>query len=261
MLDLSAIKLRVIPDEGPERELLAGGTRSGKSTLGEVQLLKFLRDYISARTLIIDSKPRFRAEWELNGVRADWRYRKWRHGSFIPGSVRLDIFATDFGLANAWKLGHRVAIAQTEKRAERPLLLLAIEKFFDQAKWGKWQMLFVDELADFFNKSGFPLAGLDSIERSVRAGGERGQGGIFGTQRPRGIPIPLMSEMNKLGLFRLDFAPDVAHLHNGGLPDDIEPPIENRIFYLYDKASREGDYYRLNMPSRHQEPESLTNRP
>jgi energy-coupling factor transporter ATP-binding protein EcfA2 len=232
-----------------QRGLIIGGTGSGKSTLAEVVTNMFEAEYPTGRTLIADTKPRFRAEWELNGRKAAHRYKHWDHGAPIPGSYVLDLALPDFGMSTAWKLGAKVVIAQSERMAEWPIILDVIDAFFREARANRPQLLYVDELMDFFQRSGHPLKGAsyDSILRSVRAGRERGLAVLTGSQRPVGIPVQIVSELTKLYLFRLDNENDIDHLEDFGIPANATLPHKDRDFYYYDKTVRRGGLYRLKL--------------
>src|SRR6478752_7358197 len=75
-----------------ERGIALGTTGSGKSTLIDTLRRQWLAEHgARARVLIVDSKPRYRAQWELTGVstRFSRRYKGWAHGEFVMGSVVL----------------------------------------------------------------------------------------------------------------------------------------------------------------------------
>ena len=99
-------------------------------------------------------------------------------------------------------------------------------------------MVYVDEGLDFFHTNAVARGGSDAILRCARAGRERGLSLLFGTQRPKGIPVQIKSEMTKLYLFRLDYAKDVAELRDMGYPGDKYPaPTKDHLFRLWDKST------------------------
>lgn len=209
-----------------ERGLVVGGTGTGKSTLMEFLIADFVQRYRNGRVVIADTKPRFRAEWELNGTSAAKRYKHWDHGTVIPGSVVGDLSRADGGLSDAWTLGHRVVILQTDAQREWPAILRVLATFFKQARTSRPQLAVADETQDFFGSNGQPIAGLgehrDVLLRFVRAGRERGAAVLFGMQRPVGIPVPLKNELTKLYLFGLANEDDVDELWKFGIR--IEAP-------------------------------------
>jgi hypothetical protein len=70
-----------------QRGILVGCVGSGKSTLGTELVRRFLQDEPRALVGLIDSKPRYRAEWSINGTRM--RYHDWAAGDTLAGSVAL----------------------------------------------------------------------------------------------------------------------------------------------------------------------------
>ena len=222
--------LELTPRPG-ERFLAVGGTRVGKSTLTDFLLREFAAAH-ECEILILDSKPRFRAEETSFGRPAREHYRKWAPGPTIPGSVRLDIDRKR-ALDNAFRNGRRIAIAQTDDTAQLPYLLRQAELFFDRADAKKPRVLYVDELADFFTKNGWPKMGSDIIERVYRAGGERGLGGWSAAQRPRGIPVTVADFSDEVAVFRMNNQADVAYLHQLGLPRQVQAPDTPHVFRLW----------------------------
>src|SRR5690349_21239400 len=53
-----------------ERGLLLGMTGTGKSVLGEVIIDRWYEDERNSDIIILDTKPRFMAQWQLNGLPA-----------------------------------------------------------------------------------------------------------------------------------------------------------------------------------------------
>jgi hypothetical protein len=244
----------VVHGFGAERGFIVGGSGSGKSTLLERIQARVLTDYPKAPMLLLDTKPRFRAERELNGASAAHRYKHWDYGSPIPGSVVLDYRERNYGMQLAQDLGARIWIFQDEREAVRPLMLDAAEWFFAHAKGPRLpRLLVVDETLDFFSRNGYPVKGASSdiLLRVARAGRERGVLGLFATQRPSGIPPQLYVEATKVYLFRLDRDEDVKTLiANGAMPRDTWPPEEDRIFKYYDKRTKTFRLLTLRIPER-----------
>jgi energy-coupling factor transporter ATP-binding protein EcfA2 len=227
-----------------ERGLVAGRSGSGKSTLAYPALVNgFLRRYANSIAMITDTKPRFRADVDLHGISASRHYRGMDHGvPVIPDSVRLDLMAwPDFGIKAAMQLGHRVLIAQTNGYDnENMLAAFAIDRFYKHARFNRPALVYVDELLDFYNLNGTPKRGMpNSILRCVRAGREKGLATLLATQRTKGIPIQVSSELSKVYLGALDVEDDVEHLQsNGAVPLDFEPPTDDKVFRFYDKLRR-----------------------
>jgi hypothetical protein len=234
-----------------DRMMILGATGTGKSTLAEAMMADALRRYRDLRILILDSKPRFRAVWETNGLSAAPRYRRWAHGTApMPDSIALPTDDPAGALGDAWRFDGRVAIAQAPKGADDTEtlyeLLRAASAFFDQARADRPQLLYVDEVMDFFYMNGSPIGKDMTILQTVRAGRELGIGLMAATQRPRGIPAQLLQESNSMALFWLRNTDDLDRLQDFSLPhgEQLMPRRNNRTFYFYDheRPSRAGTY-------------------
>jgi hypothetical protein len=82
--------------------------------------------------------------------------------------------------------------------------------------------------------------GEDAILRTARAGRERGIALLFGSQRVKGVPIQIVSEMTKLYGFGLDVVDDQKRLEDFGYPYRNYPlPEEDRVFRFWDKKNRQ----------------------
>lgn len=234
-LEFSEISLRE-----RERGFLLGGTGSGKTTLEEMLIADFYNRYPSSRVLILDSKPRFRAEFHPNGLPAKRTFKHWKPSTTMPGSVLIR-YASQ--LDDAWRLGARIVVAQCERQAERPLLVACAEKFFNDARHSRPQMLCVDETADFFNLNGSPIGGSgDALVRTARAGRERGTAALYCSQRPKSIPGSIIEELTQLYLFSLDSRDALKRCIEMGAPEWIEPPEHNYEFMLWTKRDKRQVY-------------------
>lgn len=246
MPDRAPVQLGDLSLRERERAMVIGGTGSGKSTLADQLAADFVRRYGSrgGRLLIVDSKPRYRAEWTARGVSAAPRYRAWDHGPVIPGSVVVDEPAQ---LDMAWKMGARVVITQGEgaSTADAARMVATARAFYRQAKSSRPQLLQVDEGLDFYHSNGAPKGGDDVFSQTARAGRERGMGLLFGAQRTKGIPALLMSELAKLYAFRLDNWQDAKRYTEMGAPE--VPRLQHEhVFYYWTKR----EYGRLWGPYR-----------
>ena len=222
-----------------ERALLLGGTGSGKTTLETLLLSDFYKRYKTSRILILDSKPRFRAEFLVTGISAKRRYRHWQPDAPIPGSVVIDSPA-DLDLA--WRQS-RIVIAACEHAAERWRLVECAERFYNSARHTRPQLLCVDETADFFHINGSPIAGsTDALVRIARSGRERGTAALYCSQRARSLPSSIIEEMSQLYLFVLDGIADLKRCVEMGAPADIEPPPREHQFNLWTKRDRRKVY-------------------
>jgi hypothetical protein len=229
-----------------ERGLFVGTTRTGKSTLGAVLLDNWVQRDTNSLTLLVDPKPRFKAQYDQTGLPAAWRYRSWRKGTTIPHSYRLQPGANGTDLARLFEIARAntpknrgaVIIAQPSGHhiaSWYPWLNYCIHEFYGLANKKRWLYLYVDELLAFLRASRSLHTGVIQV---ITAGGERGIGFLGGTQRPRWIAVEAMTELTKLYLFRIDTWLDLKHLREMGLPPTFRAPDEDHIFNYFDKHTR-----------------------
>jgi hypothetical protein len=150
------------------------------------------------------------------------------------------------------QLGHRVLIAQTNGYDnENMLAAFAIDRWYKHARYTRPSLVYVDELLDFYNLNGTPKRGMpNSILRCVRAGREKGLASLLSTQRLKGIPVQVTSELSKVYLGALDVDDDIEHLAaNGGIPPGFQPPQDDRVFAFYDKRKRQSLLFTLTPDS------------
>jgi len=247
-ISLDQISLRVTRKDGADRGFLVGGSGSGKSTLADLLGAEFVHRYYGrgGRRLILDSKPRYRAQWTVSGTSAARRYKRWAHGQPIPGSVVVD---TPADLTHAFALGHRTVIAQCEDSRELPRLVATAAAFLRDARASRPQLIQVDETMDFYHGNGMPRGGDDTITKFARAGRERGNAVLYCSQRTKSIPATLMSELNRLYALQLDYLADAKRLQEMGCPPFELPqrPYEFRYWFKGDRATVFGPY-RLDIP-------------
>lgn len=236
------------------RGLAVGGTGSGKTTLEEQVIADWLRRYPrDGRTLILDSKPRFRAEWQLNGLGAKRLYRRWGHGRIVPGSVLLPIGGDPRdNLRQAWAHKHSVAIAQVDRVRgldDVPWLLAYLRSFFADSDRRRHQLVVIDEAADYFSSSAAYSKGHPMVQ-VARSGREVGCSLFACSQRPRGIPPSFLTEATQYYVFALDHDKDLAHLHTVGLPEHLSEPSEEFQFLAYNKRTKKHGYYTVDLGGR-----------
>jgi hypothetical protein len=227
----------IAPKKG-QRGLILGGSRSGKSVLEDMLLRHIVSVRPTVEGLLLDSKPRFRAEVERTGpggkiVRdAKRHYSDWEPGPTVPASYRMDIHSEN-PLSGYWKPDDpcRIVIAQTAEETERARLLEIANQWFQQRKRGADRLLIVDELLDFYHGNGVCISSRCNAPLKVnRAGGERGFSGLYGAQRPKGIPVQITEELSILYLFHLRFEQDMKYLWENGVPTSVYPPDEKHAF-------------------------------
>jgi hypothetical protein len=224
-----------------------GETRTGKSTLANALIDQWARHDAAARILIVDTKPRFRAAWDLTGVRADHRYRHWRQGAYVPHSVRLPPLCSVREMRQGWDIARTITpkgrglilVAQPPVAIEGvagyfPWLDYLIRGHFADLNKRWWNYLYIDEMLSFMRSSRKLHAGTVQM---ITAGGELGHTFLGGTQRPRWIPVEAMTEVTKLFAFRMSSDEDVDHLRGMGLPGGFRLPRVRHQFHVYDKVS------------------------
>jgi hypothetical protein len=243
----SSVPLSRLSLRDRERGLVLGGTGTGKSTLADVLGREFVNRYRSqnARRLILDSKPRYRGEYLINGLPAKRRYKRWGHGAPIPRSVICD---DPHDMERAFAMAPNV-IVQGESISDVPRLVACASAFLRSSRAGRPQLLQVDEVLDFYHPNGMARGGDDAITRAVRAGRERGTGCLICSQRTKGIPAPLMEELSRCYLFRLDYRADAKRLQEMGAPVTMVPPRRAFEFVYWTKAEYEQVYgpYKLSI--------------
>lgn len=223
-----------------ERGFIVGMTETGKSTLAETLIYDWVNEFRKGYVIIIDSKPRFRAEKELSGIptSVSRRYEKWDYGPGpFPGSVVLPLRDIDGELRMAVSLGYRIIIAQVDDRfKDIGKLNNVIISGYNHRKKGKPLLFYVDETNNFFrhvnSKEG------SGIVMVLTSGRERYVGALLAGQRPRHVSVEAMECMTKLYSFYFPFDEDVKHLKAMGIPAEWKrptAPIDAHVFSLYDR--------------------------
>lgn len=221
-----------------QRGLMIGTTRAGKSTLMEYLIADFRKSYRNSCTLVIDTKPRFKATYDLDGMVAGRRYRNWRGGSHVPVSYRLPVGShlsrQVWSIADREHIGACV-IAQTDDRDMYGWLDRTIQEFYHQANKKNDLLLVVDEMMAFLQGRATHSKG---VVTSIVSGGEKGIGFLGGTQRPKFVPNEAMTELTKLYAFEFDYKEDIKKLFAMGLPEEFSIPDERHYFSYYDKWTK-----------------------
>lgn len=228
---MSAIELHVT-SRGADRATLIGATGTGKSTLAAHIMRAFKDDYPDARVLIMDTKPRWRAEFLGDGTRAERRYKRMAQGDIIGGSMALDRLQ-DWSLVWDHDVNpSQVVVAQRLGTRRRPAThraniyfqVACAERFFATQDAKRPSLIYFDEGMDFFHGSAAARGGSDIVQRCYRAGREMGLVPMSGFQRPIGINIQTLTEINYCALFDLNFDKDVRRLWEMGWPKQYGPP-------------------------------------
>lgn len=230
-----------------DRVVIAGGSESGKSTIAagskdfafnNTILGRFHYNYKDSKILIVDSKPRFRAQYKTNGLSDKKTYASWSHGAYIPTSIRCDLTIEDLDLALARS---NIVICQSDDiDNEYVAVANLINHFRNNANTSESRLVFIDEIMDFYTSNGTPKSGTGNmLIRCARAGAERNISTVIATQRLKGIPPQFFELCTRIYLFRLDYTPDYKRLQEAGAPKEFLPPLYNHEFKLWDKKNRD----------------------
>lgn len=227
-----------------ERGIILGETGTGKSTLGEVLIDNWYNMDKKADIIILDTKPRFMAQWQLNGWSAKPLYTKWDYGAYVPNSVVIPLYKPDVEVGHAWRLGYRIIIAQIEERSDIHKLDSVLKAAYHRRRKGRHLRVYVDELNNFFRPGTGKAVG-DGIIMVITAGRERSTSFLGAAQRPRWISVEAMESMTKLYWFHTPFKDDTKHLMSMGIPETAHcgpmPPPPGvpgpRVFYFFDKKT------------------------
>jgi len=139
------------PAEG-EREGIFGGTRSGKSSYMDWQIREIQHSRPDAMQILVDSKPRYRAETVRGPFRKGRRnaahlYTSWAKGPVLPNSVAIDLW-DDKPFANLFRPGE-VVILQSGESADWKRMLALLDAFVRANFKGRERRVVVDECLDF----------------------------------------------------------------------------------------------------------------
>lgn len=229
-----------------ERGILLGMTRVGKSTLAEYLIARWREEYEGCHTILFDSKPRFKAEYELYGVKTahSRRYANWDYGVTIPGSVVIPLKNPRAEIAHAWSLGFDTIIAQVTRRTEILRLDTAMQAAYEDRKKNVPLFFYVDEMNNFFRSARSATVG---ITMAITSGGEKSTAFLGAAQRPRWIGVEAMESMTKLYWFQTPFTEDIAHLRSMGTPADAKPPKVKYVFYFFDRLTNIQGNCRINL--------------
>jgi hypothetical protein len=216
-----------------DRGILVGSSGSGKSTLAEWQLREFRKQYPKSRIAVFDTKPRWRATRLVDGTSPKRLYRPLAKGDTIADSVSCGRLQ-DWGLA--WDHDNnptQTVIFQNLTSTHDDNVryqVAAAERLFQSQRASRPTLAYFDEGMDFFGTNSGAKGGSDIVQRIFRAGRERNLSGLLAMQRPKGVNIQILSEMNRAYLFRLLFDEDMKRMHEMGWPRNIPPPEEDYVF-------------------------------
>lgn len=221
--------------EKAQRACLIGKTRTGKSTLGTEIIRRFIHEYPTARILIIDSKPRYRAQFNPDGQAM--RYRNWVTGDKLENSVGI------FDVANLKSLFvlfpivvfHSMTNAGMRVPAYELKASVLADQLFRLSGPKLPTLIYIDEFYDLTHGNSVIVD--KEILKTIRAGGEKNMAVLAGAQRPRSIPIPILSESDKYYIFKLKKGEDKKYLRDYGVLLNRE--ANGHQFVYYDDSNAE----------------------
>lgn len=142
----------LIPGPG-ERHAVFGGTRAGKSAYQDFSMREVQDSRPDAMQILIDTKPRFRAESE-KGLRPRWRhdashrYQSWAKGPVVPNSVVVDIWDSK-PFSGTFERPGEIVILQSGDAADWKRMLTLLDGFVKANINGRERRIIVDECLDF----------------------------------------------------------------------------------------------------------------
>jgi hypothetical protein len=231
---------QITPIKG-KRVAIFGSSRTGKSVLADHIHFNIVKTRPQSQILLLDTKPRYRAELIRYGPGgrfikdADYLYKDWEKGPYIPGSYHHDINSND--LSPYWRPKDpcRTVILQTDRDHERARLLeISDEQWFEKRIPHADRVLRVNEMLDFYYGNGVCISSRHNTPLKVnRAGGERGFSGIYESQRVKGFPLQIVEEATDILLFHIKFEDDMKFLWQNGVPREVTPPKDIPHLFRY----------------------------
>ncbi len=146
----------ITPAKG-ERVISIGGTRAGKSSLTDMTMMQVQSERPIAMQVLVDSKPRYRAETErgrryTSRKSAAHRYESWQAGPTIPNSCLIDIW-DDHPFKGMWDKPGEIAIMQGGEYDDWRRMLQLLKGFVSAQIKGRERRLIVDECLDFTSET------------------------------------------------------------------------------------------------------------
>jgi hypothetical protein len=227
----------LIPQPG-ERVATFGRSRSGKSSLMDWEVREIQRLRPMAMQIIVDTKPRFRAEKMRGPItyrnRRDAKklYDSWQAGPVVPNSVVVPIW-DDHPFRGLWHEDNpsEVAILQSGDALDWKRMLALLNQFCKANIRGRERRIVVDEALDFYNRNTWGIDPRNDVfYRTARAGGERNIGIELGAHRVHGLPPLILNMLSRVNLFHLADDGDLIHLRKSVGIKDAESPEGDYVF-------------------------------
>lgn len=218
----------LIPQPG-ERSLTFGGTRAGKSALEESRIGRIRLDRPDAMIIIVDTKPRFRAE-TMQGMLPTSRkdasklYESWSKGPVVPYSVVMNL-TSERPFQGLFRNPGEIVIMQSGDGAMWRHMLVLLDAFTRAQIKGRERLIYIDEGLDFYQRNSWSINPTnDPLYRTARAGGERTIGLMFDAHRVRGVPPLMLGMASRVTLFHLREDKDMKYLREEfGILDATSP--------------------------------------
>lgn len=225
---------------GPgERVATFGRSRSGKSSLMDWGVRVVQETRPTCMQILVDTKPRFRAEKIRGPVSfrnrrdASKLYSHWAKGPVVPNSVVVPLY-DDHPFRGLWNKDNpsEIAILQGMEETDWLRMLQLLRSFVNAQIADRERRIVVDEVLDFYNRQTFGIAGHrnDVFYRTARAGGERQIGIELGAHRVHGLPPLILNMLSRVNLFHLADDSDLIHLRRAVGIKDAESPTGDFVF-------------------------------
>lgn len=220
-----------------ERVVVTGGTRSGKSCLTDWFMRYLVGGYPNMDIMLLDTKPRFRAEKTTMGRDAKRFYASWRKGPLVPSSVRIDL-ESSYPMRRAFSDDRRIAIVQSPRPSgstveERERILDIAYDWWTNGAKGRPRFIIADEGMHFYRKNGYSIIPKKNLFQEVaQVGGELDTGMIFETQLLRGIDSMILDHLSRLYAYYLRDKRDIERLYEIGIPKPYDQPSDDYFFHM-----------------------------
>lgn len=218
----------LLPGPG-ERAITYGTTRSGKSCHLDWEMRGIQEARPGCMQILVDSKPRFRAETERTGAfgrgrrDAAWRYRHWNKGPVLPGSVYVNIW-DDHPFRGLWNRPGEIAVLQSGDAEDWRRMLELLSGFVRAQIGDRERHVTVDEVLDFYGRTTHSINNRKDVFYLIaRSGGERLIGESLGSQRVHGLPILIRNMASRVTLYQLSEEKDISYLAANGIRDATAP--------------------------------------
>lgn len=228
---------QLLPKPG-ERVATFGRSRSGKSSLMDWETREIQATRPTCMQIIVDTKPRFRAEKIRGPVTYRNRrdaaklYTHWQKGPVVPNSVVVPLW-DDQPFRGLWNKDNpsEVAILQSGDASDWKRMLQLLARFCAAHIRDRERRIIVDEALDFYNRNTWGIdAKNDVFYRTARAGGERNIGIELGAHRVHGLPPLVLNMLSRVNLFHLADDGDLIHLRKSVGIKDAESPTGDFVF-------------------------------